>query len=218
MLASFLHATILNHERFEDAVSFHLAGKLASSTLSAMQIREVILEAMTRDPSISVAVCADIRAVQERDPAVKCSLVPLLFLKGLHALIGYRVAHWLWKQGRELLALHFQNRMSEVFGVDIHPAARIGQGILMDHATSIVIGETGDVQGDVSGRAVVIGGKVIGNISATSIEILSAASIHGDIKTGALAISEGANFEGNCIMTKEKQQVIEMDVKGAQKR
>ena len=85
-------------------------------------------------------------------------------------------------------------------------------------ADSIVVGETGDVQGDVSGRAVVIGGKVIGNISAASIEILSAASIHGDIKTGALAISEGANFEGNCIMTKEKQQVIEMDVKGAQKQ
>lgn len=150
MLASFLHATILNHERFEDAVSFHLAGKLASSTLSAMQIREVILEAMTRDPAIAVAVCTDIRAVQDRDPAVKCSLVPLLFLKGLHALIGYRVAHWLWKQGRELLALHFQNRISEVFGVDIHPAARIGQGILMDHATSIVIGETAVIEDDVS--------------------------------------------------------------------
>ena len=85
-------------------------------------------------------------------------------------------------------------------------------------ADSVVIGETGDVQGDVSGRAVVIGGKVIGNISASSIEILSDASIHGDIKTAALAISEGANFEGNCTMTKEKTQVIEMDVKGAQKR
>jgi serine O-acetyltransferase len=150
MLASFLHATILNHERFEDAVSFHLAGKLASSTLSAMQVREVINDAMTNDPSISDAVCADIRAVQERDPAVTCSLVPLLFLKGVHALIGYRVAHWLWIQGRELLALHFQNRISEVFSVDIHPAAKIGRGILMDHATSIVIGETAVIEDDVS--------------------------------------------------------------------
>lgn len=150
MLASFLHATILNHERFEDAVSFHLAGKLASSTLSAMQVREVIYEAMTSDPTISDAVCADIRAVQERDPAVKCSLVPLLFLKGIHALIGYRVAHWLWNQGRELLALHFQNRISEAFGVDIHPAAKLGRGILMDHATSIVIGETAVIEDNVS--------------------------------------------------------------------
>ena len=82
-------------------------------------------------------------------------------------------------------------------------------------ADSVVIGETGDVQGDVAARAVVVGGKVIGNITASSIEILTEASIHGDIKTAALAISEGANFEGNCTMTKEKQQVIEMDVKGA---
>ena len=150
MLASFLHATVLNHERFEDAISFHLAGKLASSTLTAMQLREVIQEAMTKDPSIVDAVCADIRAVRERDPAVKCSLVPLLFLKGVHALIGYRIAHWLWKQGRELLALHLQNRISEAFAVDIHPAAKIGRGILMDHATSIVIGETAVIEDDVS--------------------------------------------------------------------
>ena len=142
MLASFLHATVLNHERFEDAVSYHLAGKLASSTLSAMQLREIMLDAMIKDPSIADAICADIRAVRERDPAVTCNLVPLLFLKGVHALIGYRIAHWLWKEGRELLALYLQNRISEAFGVDIHPAARIGRGILMDHATSIVIGET----------------------------------------------------------------------------
>ena len=150
MLASFLYATVLNHERLEDAVSFHLAGKLASSTLTAMQLREVFQEAMAKDPEIVAAVCADICAVQERDPAVTCSLVPLLFLKGVHALIGYRIAHWLWKQGRELLALHFQNRISEVFGVDIHPAARIGRRILMDHATSIVIGETAVIEDDVS--------------------------------------------------------------------
>ena len=150
MLASFLHATVLNHERFEDAVSYHLAGKLASSTLSAMQLREIILDAMQKDPSIAEAVCADISAVRERDPAVTCNMVPLLFLKGVHALIGYRIAHWLWGQGRELLALYLQNRMSEAFGVDIHPAARIGRGILMDHATSIVIGETAVIEDDVS--------------------------------------------------------------------
>lgn len=150
MLASFLHATVLNHERFEDAVSYHLAGKLASSTLSAMQLREIILEAMLKDPCIAEAVCADIRAVRERDPAVTCNLVPLLFLKGVHALIGYRIAHWLWGEGRELLALYLQNRISEAFGVDIHPAAKIGRGILMDHATSIVIGETAVIEDDVS--------------------------------------------------------------------
>jgi serine O-acetyltransferase len=150
MLASFLHATVLNHERFEDALSYHLAGKLASSTLSAMQLREVIHEAMAQDANIAAAVCDDIRAVRERDPAVNCCLVPLLYLKGVHALAGYRVGHWLWNQNRRMLALHLQNRISEAFAVDIHPAARIGRGILMDHATSVVVGETAVIEDDVS--------------------------------------------------------------------
>lgn len=150
MLASFLHATVLNHDRLSDSISYHLAGKLASSTLSAMQLREIMQEAMKADPEIIESVCADIQAVRERDPAVKCSLVPLLFLKGIHALTSYRVAHWLWQHERELLALFLQNRISEVFSVDIHPAAKIGRGILMDHATSIVIGETAVIEDDVS--------------------------------------------------------------------
>ncbi|MEZ6063659.1 MAG: serine O-acetyltransferase [Planctomycetaceae bacterium] len=150
MLASFLHATVLNHERFEDAVSYHLAGKLQSSTLSGMQLREVIDSAMAADPRIADAIKADISAVRERDPAVNCCLVPLLYLKGVHALASYRIAHWLWNEDRPLLALHLQNRISEVFSADIHPAARIGRGILMDHATSVVIGETAVVEDDVS--------------------------------------------------------------------
>ena len=84
-------------------------------------------------------------------------------------------------------------------------------------ADSVVIGGKGDIQGDISAKSVVIGGKVIGNISASNIEILSDASIHGDIKTAALAISEGANFEGNCTMTKEKQ-IIDLDIKNGSKR
>lgn len=150
MLAGFLHATVLNHDCFEDSVSFHLASKLSSSTLSAMQLREIFQEAMAADALIPAAILDDIRAVQERDPAVSCCLVPLLYLKGVHALASHRISHWLWQQGRRLLALHLQNRISEVFGVDIHPAARIGRGILMDHATSIVIGETAVIEDDVS--------------------------------------------------------------------
>jgi serine O-acetyltransferase len=150
VLASFLHATILNHHELSEAVSYHLAGKLASETLPAMQLREIMQEAMSADPGILQSVCADIRAVLERDPAVKCCLVPLLFLKGIHALAAWRVAAWLWRQGRELMAVYLQNRISEKFGVDIHPAARIGRGILMDHATSIVIGETAVIEDDVS--------------------------------------------------------------------
>jgi serine O-acetyltransferase len=88
--------------------------------------------------------------VKERDPAVCCYLVPLLYMKGLHALMGYRVAHWLWKEDRRFLALHLQSRISEVLGVDIHPAAKIGKGVLIDHATSVVIGETAVVEDNVS--------------------------------------------------------------------
>jgi len=150
MLASYLHATVLNHENFADAVSFHLAGKLKSQTLSGMQFRDIMQTAMRSDPGIADAVQADILAVRERDPAVACCLVPLLYLKGVHALSSYRIAHWLWNDGRTLLAVPLQNRISETFGVDIHPAAKIGKGILMDHATSVVIGETAFVGDNVS--------------------------------------------------------------------
>ncbi|MEZ6123398.1 MAG: serine O-acetyltransferase [Planctomycetaceae bacterium] len=149
-LASFLYATILNHDRFEDALSYHLAGKLDFGALRGMQVREIIDSALQNDSSISEAIRADIFAVRERDPAVNCCLVPLLYLKGIHALSAYRIAHWLWNDGRRFLAVHLQNLISEGFGVDIHPAARIGKGILMDHATSIVIGETAVVDDDVS--------------------------------------------------------------------
>ncbi|MEQ9411006.1 MAG: serine O-acetyltransferase [Fuerstiella sp.] len=149
-LASFLHATVLNHERFEDAVSYHLAGKLGTAALSPMQLREIMDKALASDPAISEAIKADIFAVRERDPAVNCCLVPLLYLKGVHGLAGYRVAHWLWQQGQHLLALHIQNRISEAFAIDIHPAARIGKGILVDHGTSVVIGETAVVEDNVS--------------------------------------------------------------------
>jgi serine O-acetyltransferase len=106
-----------------------------------MQLRDVMQQAMQHDPGIARAICADIQAVQERDPAVKCCLVPLLFLKGVHAAVCVASCCVAVEAGRELVAVYLQNRISEVFAVDIHPAARIGRGILMDHATSIVIGK-----------------------------------------------------------------------------
>jgi serine O-acetyltransferase len=100
VLASFLYSTILNHDTLEAALSFHLANKLDSPALPAMLIREVIEEAMTADKTIVESVRADLMAVSERDSAC-CSLVtPLLYFKGFHALQAYRVAHWLWRQGR----------------------------------------------------------------------------------------------------------------------
>ena len=185
-LASFLHATILNHERFSDAVSFHLAGKLCSQSLSSMQLREIIDEALAGDENIATSIQEDIFAVRERDPAVNCCLVPFLYLKGVHALASYRTANWLWKSGREFLALHFQNRIAEAFNVDIHPAARIGNGILMDHGTGVVIGETAVVEDNVSMlHEVTLGGtgKQMGDR-------------HPKVRTGVL-IGAGAKILGN---------------------
>jgi serine O-acetyltransferase len=150
ILAGFLHATILNHDRLTDALSFHLAGKLESPNLSAMLLREVMDQAFQEGPDLALAVCVDIGAVRERDPSVRDLAQPLLNFKGFHALQSYRVAHWLWTQGRHTLALFFQSRISEVFGADIHPAARIGKGILIDHGTSLVVGETAVIEDNVS--------------------------------------------------------------------
>ena len=127
MLASFLHAVVLKHATLEDALSFHLASKLSSDTLPAMLVREVIDEALQDDAGIREAVRADIRAARDRDPAADDLYVPLLYYKGLHALQSQRIAHWLWNRDRKSLARHLQNRISEVFGVDIHPAAKIGK-------------------------------------------------------------------------------------------
>jgi serine O-acetyltransferase len=150
ILASFLYATILKHDTLEDALSFHLAGKLGGPSLSEMLIREVIDEAFVASPQISEAIRADLRAVRERDPASTSYSHPFLYFKGFQALQSYRVAHWLWTRDRRSLALFLQNRISQVFAVDIHPAARIGQGILIDHGTGVVIGETAVVENDVS--------------------------------------------------------------------
>lgn len=150
LLASYVHATVLKHDDLESALSYQLAHKLGSTEVRAMLVREVFDEALKADPAIAAAARADIVAVNERDPACTSYLEPLLYFKGYHALQAYRVGHWLWSQGRRHVALYLQNRISETFAVDIHPAARIGRGIMIDHATSVVVGETAVVEDDVS--------------------------------------------------------------------
>lgn len=149
-LASLVHVTILNHENLEDALSYHLAKKMGGEDLSPMLAREIFVEAMASDPDIADAVRADLSAVYERDPACHRYLDAFLFYKGFLAIQSHRLAHWLWSQKRTTMALFLQSRVSEVFSVDIHPAARLGRGIMMDHATGIVIGETAVVEDDVS--------------------------------------------------------------------
>ena len=149
-LSQFLQVSVLDHARLEDALSFHLADKLGRTTLPATSIREAIEEAMASDSTIGIAARADLQAVRDRDPACTGYWVPLLYSKGFQSLQVHRVAHWLWRSQRCSLALHLQNRVSEVFGVDIHPAARLDKGIFIDHATSVVIGETSVVEQNVS--------------------------------------------------------------------
>jgi len=149
-LASLLAAVILNHKNLGDALSYQLARKLGDQELRAMSIRDIAEEAFSSEPALVETAEADLRAVFERDPACKGYVQPFLFFKGFQALQTQRVAHWLWKQGRETLAFYLQSRSSEIFQVDIHPATVIGKGVFIDHGTGIVIGETAVIGDDVS--------------------------------------------------------------------
>ena len=149
-LASFVHATILGHERLEQALAYHLSQKLASTDVGSLQVHEVFDRAYSDNPALGQAARADLTAIFERDPAVYTLVEPFLFFKGYQALQAYRLTHALWTQDRTALALHFQSRISEVFAVDIHPAATIGSGVMIDHGTGVVIGETAVVEDDVS--------------------------------------------------------------------
>jgi len=150
MLAGYLHDTVLKHATLEASISYFLSGKLASSYVTATSLRDVVYEALSASDAICKAVRCDLLAVLERDPAAKSLALPFLNFKGFQALQSYRVAHWLWEQDRQPLALYLQSRISEAFDVDIHPAARIGKGVLIDHGTGVVIGETAVVGDNVS--------------------------------------------------------------------
>ena len=199
-LASLLAAVILNHKNLGDALSYQLARKLGDQELRAMSLREVAEEAYAADPSIIMKAEADLRAVFERDPACKGYLQPFLFFKGFLALQTYRVAHWLHTEGRTPLAMYLQSRVSELFQVDINPAAVIGSGVFVDHGTGIVIGETAVVGDDVSmlqgvtlggtgaergdrhpkiGKGVLLGAgaKVLGNITIGDYAKIASGSV-----------------------------------------
>ncbi|MCP4380013.1 MAG: serine O-acetyltransferase [Hyphomicrobiales bacterium] len=149
-LASLVSMAVLAHDRLEDAVSFRIAQGLCGEDVCAEAIRDAFADAYADDSSIGVAIRADLEAVCERDPACERFIEPLLYFKGFHALQTHRLAHWLWKRGRRDFALWLQGRASEVFQTDINPAARIGKGIFLDHATGLVIGSTAVVEDDVS--------------------------------------------------------------------
>jgi serine O-acetyltransferase len=200
LVAGLAHAVILRHDSLEDALSYRFAQKLGGADVCDMVLREPADEAFAADREIGAAARADIVAVRDRDPACDRFIDPVLFFKGFQALVAYRVANWLWRQGRKDLALHVQMRSSEVFSVDIHPGARIGRGIMIDHAHAIVIGATAVVGDDVSmlhdvtlggtgkesgdrhpkiGAGVLIGAgaKILGNIRVGDFSRIAAGSV-----------------------------------------
>ncbi|TDF36287.1 serine O-acetyltransferase [Alteromonadaceae bacterium M269] len=186
LLASYVHACILNHNNFASSLSFILANKLRDDVMSAMAIREIFDQAYQEVPSIVESAIADIKAVYLRDPAVRSLLTVLMYFKGFQSIQVHRLANWLWQSKRFDLALFIQSRNSEVFGVDIHPAASIGKGVMFDHATGIVVGETAVVEDNVSIlQSVTLGGT--GNESGDR---------HPKIREGVL-IGSGAKILGN---------------------
>lgn len=204
ILASFLHATILHHEELECALSFHLANQLDSPSAPSMMLREVILEAFQDDLSIRCAIRDDLVAVLERDSACNDYHLPFLYFKGFHALQTHRVAHWLWTHDRRSLALFLQSRMSQKFGVDIHPAARFGHGVMLDHGTGLVVGETAVVGNQVSIlQSVTLGGtgKEHGDRHPKiddGVLISAGAKILGNIRVG-----EGAKVGAGSVVLKD---------------
>lgn len=150
VLSELIHSTVLHCHSLEDSLAHRISRKLGQHAVSALYVHDLFLEAFAADPKIGEQVRCDIRAIVSRDPASRGFLSPLLYFKGFHALTSHRVAHYLWNHQREDLALYLQSISSQVFAVDIHPAARIGSGILFDHATGIVIGETAVVEDNVS--------------------------------------------------------------------
>lgn len=149
-LGSLIMASVLNQSGFEAAVAQRVAARLGHAAVSAELVEQAFQEALAADPEIGQGMRADVAAVLDRDPACYRVLEPVLFFKGFHALQGHRLAHWLWHQGRRDFALYLQSRSSEVFQTDINPAATIGKGVFLDHATGLVVGETAVIEDDVS--------------------------------------------------------------------
>jgi serine O-acetyltransferase len=149
-LASFVMGTVVNHDTLESAVVHRIAARLHHAAVPSDLIAQTYMDVIHHDPTLAEAFRADIMAVADRDPACSRFIEPMLYFKGFHAIQTHRLAHALWNAGRRDLALYLQSRSSEVFQTDIHPAARLGRGLFLDHATGLVVGATAVVEDNVS--------------------------------------------------------------------
>jgi serine O-acetyltransferase len=185
-LATFIYATILHHDNLEAAVVHRVVERLDSAEVPGELIRQAYCDFLHAEPATGAAFRADIVATVDRDPATKRLLEPVLYFKGFHAIQTHRLAHWLWTRGRKDFAYYLQSRSSAVFQCDIHPNARIGRSIFVDHATGLVVGETAVIEDDVS----ILHGVTLGGTGK------EAGDRHPKIRRGVL-IGAGAKILGN---------------------
>ncbi len=199
-LGGFIFATVLSHDKLENAVVHRLAQRLNHADVDAHLISKTFEQVLEQSPHLGTAFRADLAAVRDRDPACQRFIEPLLYFKGFHALVTHRFAHELYKEGRRDFALYLQSQSSRIFDIDIHPAARIGIGIMLDHASAIVVGETATIGDNCSllhgvtlggtgkeggdrhpkiGESVMIGAgaKVLGNITVGKCSRIAAGSV-----------------------------------------
>ena len=185
-LATFIYENILHHDTLEGAVVHRVSQRLDHGDVSAEMIRQAYADALQDDPAIGDAFRADIVATVDRDPAATRVMEPLLYFKGFHAIQTHRLAHWLLKNGRRDFSLYLQSRSSAAFQCDINPAAKIGRGIFLDHATGLVVGETAVIEDDVS----ILHGVTLGGTGKEHEDR------HPKIRHGVL-IGAGAKILGN---------------------
>ncbi len=200
VLAPIVVNSILNRPTFEDAVIHRISARLGNDTVPSYLVNDMFGQAVVGDETIGAGFRADIVAVLDRDPACERLIEPLLYFKGFHAIQTHRLAHWLWIHGRRDFALYLQSRSSEVFQTDIHPAAVVGKGIFLDHATGLVVGATSLIDDDVSilqnvtlggtgnetgdrhpkvrcGVMIGAGAKILGNIEIGACSLIAAGSV-----------------------------------------
>lgn len=186
ILSKILSEYVIERKSFEDALSWRLSARLAKGSVPANDLRELLLGCFVDSKSILTDIEADLHAVKDRDPACQDFISPFLYFKGFQALCAYRVSHYLWNNGRCDVALYLQSLISIIYTVDIHPAASIGKGILLDHATSFVAGETTVIEDNVS----ILHEVTLGGTGKDS------GNRHPKIRSGVL-IGAGAKILGN---------------------
>lgn len=166
VLSKFFYTILLRHKSFEDALVYILSIKLSTTDVSVIDVTRILKDVYESDNDIVLTAACDIYSIRMNDPSITRYVTPFLYSKGFHALQAYRITHWLWINNRLELAMYFYNHITTRFNVDIHPAAKIGFGIMLDHATGVVIGETAIVENHVTiMQSVTLGstGKVTGD-------------------------------------------------------